>query len=309
MKLRNPQFEGQTKTKLGNTEMRSLVEKATNEKLADWLEEHPSEAKQIMTKANQAAKARVAARQARDLTRRKSLLESSAMPGKLADCSSRDSAQCELFIVEGDSAGGSAKRARNPEFQAILPIRGKILNVERARIDKMLKNEEIQALITAIGTGIGEEFDLDKLRYHKIMLMTDADVDGSHIRTLLLTFFYRQIPELVRSGHVYVAQPPLFRADLGKERNYLKDEAALRAFEAENENRKVEVSRFKGLGEMDFQELGETTMDPATRTLLQVSVEQAAIADEVFSMLMGDDVESRKGFIQENAKDVRFLDI
>ncbi len=309
VKLRNPQFEGQTKAKLGNTEMRSLVEKATNEKLADWLEEHPSEARQAMAKATQAAKARVAARQARDLTRRKSLLESSAMPGKLADCSSKNPRQCELFIVEGDSAGGPAKRARNPEFQAILPIRGKILNIERARLDRMLKNEEIQALITAVGTGIGEEFDLTKLRYHKIVLMTDADVDGSHIRTLLLTFFYRQFPEIVRNGHVYIAQPPLFRADIGKERNYLKDEAALAAFEAEHPNRKIEVSRFKGLGEMDWQELGATTMDRMTRSLLRVSEGEAAIADNVFSRLMGDDVESRKGFIQENAKDVRFIDI
>jgi DNA gyrase subunit B len=309
VKLRNPQFEGQTKAKLGNTEMRSLVEKATNEKLADWLEEHPTEARQAVGKANQAAKARVAARQARDLTRRKSLLESSAMPGKLADCSSKNSALCELFIVEGDSAGGPAKRARNPEFQAILPIRGKILNVERARVDKMLRNEEIQALITAVGTGLGDEFDLSKLRYHKIVLMTDADVDGSHIRTLLLTFFYRQFPEVVRNGHVYIAQPPLFRADLGKERNYLKDEATLRIFEAEHEGRKIEVSRFKGLGEMDWQELGATTMEPATRSLLRVSEGEAVIADDVISRLMGDDVESRKGFIQENAHDVRFLDI
>jgi DNA gyrase subunit B len=309
VKLRNPQFEGQTKAKLGNTEMRSLVEKATNEKLADWLEEHPSEARQALSKATQAAKARVAARQARDLTRRKSLLESSAMPGKLADCSSKDSAQCELFIVEGDSAGGPAKRARNPEFQAILPIRGKILNIERARLDRTLKNEEIQALITAVGTGIGEEFDISKLRYHKIVLMTDADVDGSHIRTLLLTFFYRQFPEIVRGGFVYIAQPPLFRADVGKERNYLKDEAALAAFEAAHPNRKIEVSRFKGLGEMDWQELGATTMERMTRSLLRVSEGEAAIADNVFSRLMGDDVESRKGFIQENAKDVRFIDI
>src|SRR4051794_10697914 len=309
VKLRNPQFEGQTKTKLGNTEMRSLVEKSTNEKLGEWLEEHPAEAKQIMAKATTAARAPQAAPQAPDLTRRKSLLESSAMPGKLADCSSKNPADCELFIVEGDSAGGSAKRARNPEYQAILPIRGKILNVERARMDKMLKNEEVQTLITAAGTGISDEFDLEKLRYHKIILMSDADVDGSHIRTLLLTFFYRQLGELVRGGHVYVAQPPLFRADVGKERTYLKDEAALRAFEAEHPNRKIEVSRFKGLGEMDWQELGATTMTRETRSLLQVSVEEAAIADEVFSTLMGDDVESRKGFIQENAKDVRFLDI
>jgi DNA gyrase subunit B len=308
VKLRNPQFEGQTKAKLGNTEMRSLVEKATNEKLAEWLEEHPSEARAAVQKAMQAARARVAARQARDLTRRKSLLESSAMPGKLADCSSRDPSECELFIVEGDSAGGSAKQARDPRTQAILPIRGKILNVERARLDKMLKNEEIQAMIQALGAGIGDDFDLSKLRYHKLIFMVDADVDGSHIRTLLLTFFYRQLPELVKQGFVYIAQPPLFRADLGKERYYLKDEAALRAFEAEHEGRKIEVNRFKGLGEMDWQELRETTMDPATRTLLRVDVEDAAIADEIFSTLMGDDVDSRKSFIQENAKDVRFID-
>jgi DNA gyrase subunit B len=308
VKLRNPQFEGQTKAKLGNTEMRSLVEKATNEKLAEWLEEHPTEGRAAVAKATQAARARVAARQARDLTRRKSLLESSAMPGKLADCSSRQPEECEIFIVEGDSAGGSAKQARDPRTQAILPIRGKILNVERARLDKMLKNEEVQALVQAVGAGLGDEFDAAKIRYHKVILMTDADVDGSHIRTLLMTFFYRQLPELVRRGHVYIAQPPLFRADLGKERHYLKDDAALRTFEAAHEGRKIEVNRFKGLGEMDWQELRETTMDPETRTLLRVSVEDAAIADDIFSRLMGDDVESRKTFIQENAKDVRFID-
>jgi DNA gyrase subunit B len=308
VKLRNPQFEGQTKAKLGNTEMRSMVEKATNDKLADWLELHPSEGRSIVQKALQASRARVAARQARDLTRRKSLLESSAMPGKLADCSSKDPRECELFIVEGDSAGGSAKQARDPRTQAILPIRGKILNVERARVDRMLKNEEIQALIQAIGAGLGDEFDLEKIRYHKIVLLADADVDGSHIRTLLLTFFYRQIAELVKNGFVYIAQPPLFRADLGKERYYLKDESALRAFEAEHEGRKIEVNRFKGLGEMDWHELRETTMDPATRHLLRVDVEDAAIADDIFSRLMGDDVESRKTFIQANAKDVRFID-
>jgi DNA gyrase subunit B len=308
VKLRNPQFEGQTKAKLGNTEMRSMVEKATNEKLAEWFEEHPSEGRAAVQKATQAARARMAARQARDLTRRKSLLESSAMPGKLADCSSRRPEECEIFIVEGDSAGGSAKQARDPRVQAILPIRGKILNVERARLDKMLKNEEIQALIQAIGAGLGEEFDSEKLRYHKVILMTDADVDGSHIRTLLMTFFYRQLPDLVKRGHVYIAQPPLFRADLGKERYYLKDEGALRAFEAEHEGRKIEVNRFKGLGEMDWHELRETTMDPPTRNLLRVSVEDAAIADDMFSRLMGDDVDSRKTFIQENAKDVRFID-
>jgi len=310
VKLRNPQFEGQTKSKLGNTEIRSFVERATNEKLADWLEEHPNEGKAIVQKSLQAARARVAARQARDLTRRKSLLESASMPGKLADCSSRNPEEAELFIVEGDSAGGSAKKARNPAFQAILPIRGKILNVERARVDKMLRNEEIQALISAVGTGIGEEFDLEKLRYHKIIVMSDADVDGSHIRTLLLTFFYRQLPEIVRAGHVFIAQPPLYGAKIGKdERTYLKDELSLRAFEAEHEGRKIEVSRFKGLGEMDWQELGATTMNPATRSLLKVSVEDAATADEIFSRLMGEDVESRRTFIQQNAKDVRFLDI
>lgn len=310
VKLRNPQFEGQTKTKLGNTEIRSFVERVTNEKLGDWLEEHPAEAKAAVQKSLQAARARAAARAARDLTRRKSLLESAAMPGKLADCSSRDPEESELFIVEGDSAGGSAKKARNPRFQAILPIRGKILNVERARIDKMLKNEEIQTLISATGTGIMDEFDLAKLRYHKIIVMTDADVDGSHIRTLLLTFFYRQLPELVTNGHICIAQPPLFGAKIGKDdRMYLKDEAALREFEAANEGRKIEISRFKGLGEMDWHELGETTMDPATRSLLQVSVEDAAIADAMFSQLMGEDVESRRSFIQHNAKDVRFLDI
>jgi DNA gyrase subunit B len=310
VKLRNPQFEGQTKTKLGNTEIRSFVERVTNERLAEWLEEHPNEAKAVVQKSLQSARARIAARQARDLTRRKSLLESASMPGKLADCSSRNPDEAELFIVEGDSAGGSAKRARNPAFQAILPIRGKILNVERARIDKMLRNEEIQALISAVGTGIGEEFDIEKLRYHKIILLADADVDGAHIRTLLLTFFYRQMREIVMAGNVYIAQPPLYAAKIGKdERTYLKDDAALRRFEEEHENRKIEVNRFKGLGEMDWPELAETTMDPATRTLLQVSVEEAVIADEIFSTLMGEDVEARRGFIQNNAKDVRFLDI
>jgi DNA gyrase subunit B len=288
--------------------MRSLVEKATNDKLAEWLEMHPSEGKAIVGKSLQAARARVAARQARDLTRRKSLLDSAAMPGKLADCSSKEPSECELFIVEGDSAGGSAKRARDPRVQAILPIRGKILNVERARVDRMLKNEEIQSLIQAIGTGIGEDFDGSRLNYYKIILMADADVDGAHIRTLLLTFFHRQMPELVKYGCIYIAQPPLFRADIGKERHYLKDEVVLRNFEAEHEGSKIEVNRFKGLGEMDWEELGITTMSAATRSLLRISVQDAAIADGVFSRLMGDDVEHRKAFIQENAKDVRFID-
>ncbi len=309
VKLQNPQFEGQTKTKLGNTEMRSMVEKSTNEKLGDWLEEHPPEAKQIMAKATAASRARMAAKSARDLTRRKSALEGGGLPGKLADCSSRNPAESEMFIVEGNSAGSSAKDARDPHIQAILPIRGKILNVERARMDKMLKNVEIQALITAIGAGLADEFDVEKARYHRIIILADADVDGSHIRTLLLTFFFRQMPQLFEKGYIYVAQPPLYSAVLGKTKSYLKDEPALTTFLAENEGRKPEIARLKGLGEMDFEELWETTMDPTQRTLLQVSVEQAAIADEVCSILMGDDVESRRGFIQQNAKDVRFLDI
>ncbi|MCU1461968.1 MAG: gyrase, subunit [Acidimicrobiales bacterium] len=310
VKLRDPQFEGQTKAKLGNVSIRSLVERATNTKLADWLEEHPTEARQIVQKSVQAARARVAARQARDLTRRKTLLEGAGLPGKLADCSSKDPRDSELFIVEGNSAGGSAISARDPQTQAILPIRGKILNVERARIDKMLKNAEIQSLISAIGAGLGEEFDVARIRYHKVIVLADADVDGSHIRTLLLTFFYRQMKDLVEQGHVYIAQPPLYSIVVGKEKVYLKDDVARDQFLAEHEGRKLEpFQRLKGLGEMDHGELRETTMDPTKRTLLQVSVEQAALADEVFSILMGDDVELRKHFIQTNAKDVRFLDI
>ncbi len=309
VKLGEPQFEGQTKAKLGNDSMRSLVERATNEKLAEWLEENPTEARQIVNKSIQAARARVAARQARDATRRKSALEGAGLPGKLTDCATKNAAEAELFIVEGDSAGGSAVRARDPRTQAILPIRGKILNVERARIDKMLKNVEIQALISAIGAGIGEEFDISKIRYGKVIILADADVDGSHIRTLLLTFFFRQMRPLVEEGHVFAAQPPLFSTLVGKEKVYLKDEADRQRFLADRPNHKAEFNRLKGLGEMDWQELGSTTMDPAKRTLLRVDVEQAALADEVCSILMGDDVELRKHFLTTNAGDVRFLDI
>ena len=309
VKVREPQFEGQTKAKLGNVSVRSMVERVTNEKLGDWLEEHPAEARQIVQKATQAARARVAARQARDVIRRKSALEGAGLPGKLVDCSSRDPRESELFIVEGNSAGGSAEDARDPRTQAILPIRGKILNVERARVDKMLKNAEIQALIAAIGAGLAEEFDVDKIRYHKVIILADADVDGSHIRTLLLTFFFRQMKALVEGGFVYAAQPPLYSTLVGKEKIYLKDDQAKDAFLTEHPNHKAEFQRLKGLGEMDFDELRDTTMDPAKRSLLQVSVEQAALADEVCSILMGDDVELRRHFIQTNAKDVRFLDI
>jgi DNA gyrase subunit B len=309
VKLPDPQFEGQTKAKLGNVSMRSLVERTTNEKLLEWLEEHPTEARQIVQKAILASRARIAARAARDSTRRKSALEGAGLPGKLTDCRTKRASEAELFIVEGDSAGGSAIRARNPENQAILPIRGKILNVERARIDKMLKNTEIQTLITAIGAGLGEEFDISKARYHKVIILADADVDGSHIRTLLLTFFFRQMRPLIEEGFVYAAQPPLFSTLVGKETTYLKDEAAKNRFLAEHPNHKNDFVRLKGLGEMDFDELGVTTMDADKRTLLRIDVEEAAIADEVCSILMGDDVELRKHFITTNASDVRFLDI
>jgi DNA gyrase subunit B len=309
VRLRDPQFEGQTKAKLGNVSIRSLTERTTNKKLNEWLEENPREASQIVQKSTQAARARMAAQGARDLTRRKSALDGAGLPGKLADCSSRDPRESEIFIVEGNSAGGSAKDARNPHTQAILPLRGKILNVERARIDKMLKNAEIQALISAIGAGLADEFDVTKIRYHKVILLADADVDGSHIRTLLLTFLFRQMKPLVEGGFVYVAQPPLFSTLVGKEKIYLKDESAKNAFLAEHPDHKHEFNRLKGLGEMDFAELRDTTMNPALRSLLQVNVEQAALADEVCSILMGDDVELRRHFIQTNAKDVRFLDI
>ena len=314
VKLREPQFEGQTKTKLGNTDIKGFVQQTTNRALDEWFEEHGPQAKAIVVKCIQAARARMAARNARELTRRKSLLESSSLPGKLADCSSRDPRQAELFIVEGNSAGGSAKEARNRTFQAILPIRGKILNVEKARLDQALKNVEIQSIITAMGTGIGEDFDLTKARYNKIVLMADADVDGSHIRTLLLTFLFRFLRGLVESGFVYIAQPPLYKIKYGRGDNdvfYAYSEAEREQWFKRNpaKSRNVKPQRYKGLGEMNADELWETTMDPERRTLLQIGLEDAAIADEIFTILMGENVEYRRNFIQRNAKDVRFLDI
>ena len=314
VKLREPQFEGQTKTKLGNTDIKGFVQQTTNVALAEWFEEHGPQAKAIIVKCIQAARARMAARNARELTRRKSLLESSSLPGKLADCSSRDPRQAELFIVEGNSAGGSAKEARNRTFQAILPIRGKILNVEKARLDQALKNVEIQSIITAMGTGIGEDFDLTKARYNKIVLMADADVDGSHIRTLLLTFLFRFLRGLVESGFVYIAQPPLYKIRFGRGENdvfYAYTEAEREQWFKRNpaKSRNVKPQRYKGLGEMNADELWDTTMDPERRTLLQIGLEDAAIADEIFTILMGENVEYRRNFIQRNAKDVRFLDI
>ncbi|MEY2967539.1 MAG: gyrase subunit [Actinomycetota bacterium] len=308
VKLREPQFEGQTKAKLGNVPMRSFVQKATNKALAEWMDENPAEANKVVKKAIAAAQARLAAKNARNAVRRKTALSGAGMPDKLKDCSSGNPDESELFIVEGDSAGGTAVDARDPRVQAILPIRGKILNVERARLDKMLKNNEIQALITAIGGGVGDEFDVAKARYHKVIALADADVDGSHIRTLLLTFFYRQMRPMVEAGYVYIAQPPLYSTEIGKEKIYLKDDIAKAAFLADKPNHKKEFQRLKGLGEMDWQELRSTTMDPLSRTLLQVTVEEAALADEVMSVLMGDDVESRKNFITTNARDVRNLD-
>jgi DNA gyrase subunit B len=310
VRLQEPQFEGQTKQKLGNVSTRSLLERATNERLGAWLEENPTEANAIVRKAMQAARARIEAKRARDLIRRKSALEGAGMPDKLRDCASGTSPEdAELFIVEGDSAGGPAVQARDPRTQAILPIRGKILNVERVRLDRMLKNEAIQTLIQAIGAGVGDEFDVSKVRYHKVVALCDADVDGQHIRTLLLTLFFRYMRPLVDAGYVYIAQPPLYSTLVGKEKIYLKDDHAKVEFLAQNPDHKQEFSRLKGLGEMDWEELGETTMDPQKRTLLNVTVEQAALADEVISILMGEDVEARKHFIVTNAKDVRFLDI
>jgi len=319
IKLAEPQFEGQTKTKLGNTEAKSFVQKVTNDRLRDWFDRNPGEAKGIIDKAQQAARARIAARQARDLTRRKSAMETNGLPGKLADCQSTDPSKCEIYVVEGDSAGGSAKGGRDPQFQAILPIRGKIINVEKSRIDRVLKNTEVQSMITALGAGIHDEFDLTKLRYHKIILMADADVDGQHIRTLLLTLLFRFMKPLIEAGHVYLAQPPLYKIKWGErgvdpeyaysdvERDRIV-EAGIAAGRRDPRPRDG-VQRFKGLGEMDAEELWETTMNPGRRVLLQVTLDDAAQADELFSVLMGEDVESRRSFITRNAKDVRFLDI
>jgi DNA gyrase subunit B len=316
VKLTEPQFEGQTKTKLGNTEAKTFVQRVVNDQLGDWLERNPGQSKEVIRKAIQAAAARMAARKAREATRRKGLLESGGMPGKLRDCSSRNPEVSEIYIVEGDSAGGSAVRGRDPETQAILPLRGKILNVEKARLDKALANTEVQALITAFGTGIGEDFDISKIRYHKCILMADADVDGQHIRTLLLTLLFRYMRPLIEHGYVYMAQPPLYRIKWSNaEHEYVfsdaERDAQLAAGQAAGKKIPKEnaIQRYKGLGEMDYDELWDTTMNPATRTLLQVTLDDAALADEIFSTLMGEDVESRRNFIQRNAKDVRFLDI
>jgi DNA gyrase subunit B len=308
VKVRQPQFEGQTKTKLGNTEIRSFTEKALNRLLPEWLDRNPGDARRIAEKSIGAARARQAARQARDLTRRKSLLESSGLPGKLSDCSSKDPELSELFIVEGDSAGGSAKQARNSEFQAILPIRGKIINVEKNRLARVLQNNEVQSLITAIGTNIGEDFNIEKARYHNVIILTDADVDGAHIRTLLLTFFFRHMPQVIEAGYVYIAQPPLYSVKVGSKTRWVQDDAGLETIKTELAGKKLNIQRFKGLGEMNAEELWDTTMDPERRVLLRVDLEDRFSAEETFSVLMGTNVEPRRAFIQENAKDVRFLD-
>ncbi|MGA1564065.1 MAG: DNA topoisomerase (ATP-hydrolyzing) subunit B [Pontimonas sp.] len=316
VKLGEPQFEGQTKTKLGNTEAKSFVQKVTGEHLGDWFERNPAQGKDVVRKAVQASAARIAARKAREQTRRKGLLESGGMPGKLKDCQSKDASLSEIFLVEGDSAGGSAVSGRNPETQAILPLRGKILNVEKARLDRALGNNEIQGMITAFGAGIGEDFDVEKVRYHKIVLMADADVDGQHITTLLLTLLFRYMRPLIERGYVYLAQPPLYRikwSNAEHEYVYSDRERDVLIEAGKKEGKKLPkdnaVQRYKGLGEMNHQELWDTTMNPETRTLLQVTLEDAAVADTVFSTLMGEDVDARRTFIQQNARDVRFLDI
>ncbi len=310
VKIPNPQFEGQTKMKLGNSEVKGLVESATNENLDLFFEENPQVAKRILEKCINSARARIAAKNARDLTRRKSALESDRLPGKLADCSEKDASLCELYLVEGDSAGGSAKQGRERNFQAILPLKGKILNVEKSRIDKVLANEEIRTIITAIGTGIGEEeFDITKARYHKIIIMTDADVDGSHIRTLLLTFFFRYMPEMIKNGYLYIAQPPLYQIKFGKESHYVYSDTERDKLLKHHDKEKAVIQRYKGLGEMNPEQLWETTMDPARRTLLKVNVDDEIEAEEVFTVLMGDVVEPRRKFIEENAKNVVNLDL
>ncbi|CAM3022434.1 DNA topoisomerase (ATP-hydrolyzing) subunit B [Hathewaya histolytica] len=311
VKLTNPQFEGQTKTKLGNSEMRGIVDSILSEALWASLEENPQIAKIVVDKALSAARAREAARKARELTRRKSILESTSLPGKLSDCSSKNPDECEIYLVEGDSAGGSAKQGRNREFQAILPLKGKIMNVEKQRLDKMLNSDEIRSLITAIGAGIGKDFDISKIRYSRIIIMTDADVDGAHIRTLLLTFFYRYMKDIVEAGHIYIAQPPLYKIKKGKKEYYSYNDKELETMllELGGKDRNTEIQRYKGLGEMDAEQLWDTTMNPEERILLQVTVEDAMAADEIFTVLMGDKVEPRREFIQENAKQVVNLDI
>ncbi|OPL17527.1 MAG: DNA topoisomerase IV subunit B [delta proteobacterium ML8_D] len=309
VKLKDPQFEGQTKTKLGNSEIKGFVESNVNMKLAEFLGENPTIGKVIVSKCMEASRARAAAKKARDLTRRKTLLESNSLPGKLADCTMNDPKYSELFLVEGDSAGGSAKQARDRRFQAILPLKGKILNVEKARLNKILSSEEIQAMITAMGSGIGEDFDIKNARYHKVIIMTDADVDGAHIRTLVLTFFYRYMHELIEAGYVYIAQPPLYQVRNDKEVSYAYSDKELENLKKKYENKKIAVQQYKGLGEMDPEQLWETTMNPEARTLLKVEIEDALIADDVFSTLMGNKVEPRREFIQKNAKGVSFIDI
>jgi DNA gyrase subunit B len=306
--VKDPQFEGQTKTKLGNTFIRGIVESVVYDGLEDFLNENPAISRKFLDKSISARHAREAAKKARELTRRKSALESTSLPGKLADCSSRDPVQSELFIVEGDSAGGSAKQGRDRTYQAILPLRGKILNVEKARLDRVLSNEEIRSLITAMGTGISEDFDISKARYHKLIIMTDADVDGAHIRILLLTFFYRYMRQLIESGYVYIAQQPLYGLKRGQEIHYFHNDTKMNEF-ISNSDKKWSVQRYKGLGEMDPHQLWETTMDADNRTMLQVSIDDAIRADDIFSDLMGDNVEPRKQFIHENARYVVNLDI
>ena len=309
VKLEDPQFEGQTKTKLGNSEIRGFVDSVVSRHLKIFLEEHPREAKQIVEKAFKAAQARRAAAKARDLTRRKNALTSTALPGKLADCSSREREESELYIVEGDSAGGSAKQGRDRGFQAILPLRGKILNVEKARLNKILNNKEIRALITAIGTGVGEDFDLENLRYGKVIIMTDADVDGAHIRTLLLTFFYRYMRPLIEEARIYIAQPPLYKVKIGRKEEYAYNDRALNQILQENNSSRASIQRYKGLGEMNPDQLWDTTMNPENRVLLEVEIEDAILADETFTTLMGDKVSPRRDFIQEHAHEVENLDI